>query len=615
VSDPGTSRSMAVPDTVHGVLAARIDRLAEAPKRLLQTASILGREFPARLLSALWDGGGLAPHLHELTRQEFVYERAGADERTYVFKHALTQDVAESTVLTARRRELHRRAADALLRLYPGRRDELAPVLAHHYAEAETWTPAAEYATRAAEAASAAYANREALARYDQALTAAERARLPALDRLRLHAARGHVHERLGEFPAACGDLEAALALARDDGRDSACAEMLGALAELWGGHKDYQRGQELAAEAVRAAEVAGDRRVLADALVRDGLMALNLGRTGRSRRALEQALAIFRETADDRGYAKTLDVLAMAEGVGGDIARAIEDGREAIARYEALGERMALTSVLSTVGIWLVYGGDVREGEAMLRRAVDAAVAVGTRSQEAFAHMALAQRGLMYGGMTAARHEAETAYRIAREIDHREWMSGALSVLGGIQRECGDVAGARRTHEEMIGIARELGGALWLAGGLAELALDTVALGDLETAGRSAEEAETVAAEAAEFLALAWLARAALALVGERWDDVLGLVRRIRTDARQFRVLVAEASQFEGAALARLGHPAEAEAVLRAGQSEASAIAAQPAHARLGFALADVLDARGRPDEAAAERTAAQAVRARALA
>ena len=166
---------------MHGVLTARIDRLDEDAKRILQTASVLGREFAPSLLAAIWDGPcPVEPHLRQLARQEFLFERTAGDDAVYVFKHALTQDVAEATLLPSRRRELHRRAGEALERLHPDRLAELAPRLAHHYVEAEAWGPAAEHARRAAEAARAVFANREALARYDQAINAAQRAGLPA---------------------------------------------------------------------------------------------------------------------------------------------------------------------------------------------------------------------------------------------------------------------------------------------------------------------------------------------------------------------------------------------------------------------------------------------------
>src|SRR4029453_11469719 len=101
-----------VPDTVHGVLTARIARLGEVPKRVLQTGSVLGREFPLRLLQAMEDESGtrdLGPHMAELARLEVLYERTEAGEPVYVFKHALTQDVACATLVAPRRRALHRR--------------------------------------------------------------------------------------------------------------------------------------------------------------------------------------------------------------------------------------------------------------------------------------------------------------------------------------------------------------------------------------------------------------------------------------------------------------------------------------------------------------------------
>jgi predicted ATPase len=96
VVEHGDLRSLpAVPDTVQGVLAVRIDRLPEEPKRLLQTASALGREFSSRLLGALWDTPDvLEAYLEELQRLEFLYERTEASEPVYVCKHVLTAVVA-----------------------------------------------------------------------------------------------------------------------------------------------------------------------------------------------------------------------------------------------------------------------------------------------------------------------------------------------------------------------------------------------------------------------------------------------------------------------------------------------------------------------------------------
>jgi class 3 adenylate cyclase/tetratricopeptide (TPR) repeat protein len=125
-----------IPDSVQAVLAARIDLLAEAEKAALQAAAVIGRVFWTSPVYELVEG--LAPDLHLLETRDFIRQRAGssiAGEVEYAFKHALTREVAYGSLTKARRAQLHTRFADWLERLGEGR-DEHAPLLAHHYAEA-----------------------------------------------------------------------------------------------------------------------------------------------------------------------------------------------------------------------------------------------------------------------------------------------------------------------------------------------------------------------------------------------------------------------------------------------------------------------------------------------
>src|SRR5262249_30884610 len=106
---------VAVPDTIQGVITARIDRLPDSPKRLLQTASVLGRDVPLRLLRAIWEEPDtLEASLQELQRLEFFYEHVGVEDSVYIFKHALTQEVAYASLLNSHRQGLHAVAGQAL---------------------------------------------------------------------------------------------------------------------------------------------------------------------------------------------------------------------------------------------------------------------------------------------------------------------------------------------------------------------------------------------------------------------------------------------------------------------------------------------------------------------
>jgi class 3 adenylate cyclase/predicted ATPase len=160
-----------VPDTIQGVLMARIDRLPEAHKRLLQTASVLGRAFAPRLLQALWEEPTpLEALLMDLKRLEFLYDRARGEEPVYVFKHALTQEVAYESVLTTRRQVLHAAAGRALERLYPDWLVERSEELAHHYTEAGLNEQAVSYWQRAGQKAIERSAHVEAIAHLRQGL-------------------------------------------------------------------------------------------------------------------------------------------------------------------------------------------------------------------------------------------------------------------------------------------------------------------------------------------------------------------------------------------------------------------------------------------------------------
>ena len=110
-----------LPGTVQAVLMSRIDRLPRAARSLLQIASVLGREFHLRLVEQLWNNAERLDYLlNELMRLQLIYERIEVDERILVFSHALVQDAAYESLLKSRRQEMHRQAAQAIEKLFPG---------------------------------------------------------------------------------------------------------------------------------------------------------------------------------------------------------------------------------------------------------------------------------------------------------------------------------------------------------------------------------------------------------------------------------------------------------------------------------------------------------------
>ena len=114
-----------VPDTIQGIIAARIDRLDESLKRIMHVASVIGREFAFRILQSITEmKEELKGHLLNLQGLEFIYEKRLFPELEYIFKHALTQEVAYNSLLLTRRKEIHGKIGRAIEELYANRLEE-----------------------------------------------------------------------------------------------------------------------------------------------------------------------------------------------------------------------------------------------------------------------------------------------------------------------------------------------------------------------------------------------------------------------------------------------------------------------------------------------------------
>ncbi|MBI3756687.1 MAG: AAA family ATPase, partial [Deltaproteobacteria bacterium] len=154
-----------IPPTVQGLLAARIDRLAPDEKALLQQLSVIGREFPLGLIRQVitQPEADLYRLLASLQHKEFLYEQPAFPEVEYIFKHALTQEVAYGTVLHERRKALHEQTAQAIETLYREQLDAHYGELAHHYSRSENKEKAIEYLQKAGQQATRRSANAEAV--------------------------------------------------------------------------------------------------------------------------------------------------------------------------------------------------------------------------------------------------------------------------------------------------------------------------------------------------------------------------------------------------------------------------------------------------------------------
>jgi tetratricopeptide (TPR) repeat protein len=168
--------AVSIPSTIQDVIMARVDKLPEAAKNLLQTGSVIEREFSYELIKTVsgLSEQELLPQLSVLKDTELIFERGIYPESTYIFKHALTQEVVYDSILTRKKKELHNKIGQSIEQVYKDNLHEHYGVLAEHFISSENFENGAKYCRLAGKKAEKAVALNDAIAYGEKQVTCLE---------------------------------------------------------------------------------------------------------------------------------------------------------------------------------------------------------------------------------------------------------------------------------------------------------------------------------------------------------------------------------------------------------------------------------------------------------
>ena len=490
VEQDGGVGALRIPDTLQEVLLSRMQRLSDDSRRVLQAAAVIGREFSLRLLAELWqEPGGLEPHLVDLRRLEFVYEKSGADEPAYVFRHALTQEVAYQSLAPARRRWLHATAARALEAQYADRLEEAYDRVAHHYARAEDAHRAIHYLTRSAEKAARSYAHTEAVAALQEALGFVERMAPGERDRTRVDLALRQAHSLyfLGRFPETL-----TLLTGQHDTVERLRDPALAGAYHFWLAHTESHLGRHQAAvvaaeRAIAEATQAGDEPTLGRAhyvLARSGFWS---GQFHQSVAEGRQAVAILERTSERWWLGLAHWGVAFGLGFLGEFRAALEATARADALGHAIGDPRLQTYAAWTAG-WLQAAlGDLDAALAACRKSLERSPdPVNTADALSFLGYVLVERGAVGEAIPLL----EQSIKHWTEFQHTPMRAWFTTVLADAYLAAGDPERADQAATRGLAFAREAAfpyGAALAARTLARIARSR---GRLDQAARLAVEA-----------------------------------------------------------------------------------------------------------------------------
>jgi class 3 adenylate cyclase/tetratricopeptide (TPR) repeat protein len=401
VGKPGDYRlmqallSIQVPATVQAVLAARIDRLSPEAKRLLQTAAVIGTEVPLALLQAIAELPEAALHgtLAHLQAAEFLYETRLFPEPAYTFKHALTHEVAYSSLLQERRRVLHAsivQALEALARegLRPAptqsrqRVAEQVERLAYHALRGEVWDKALVYFRQAGEKALAQSAYWEAVGYFEQALSTLDH--LPEARDLQEQAIDLRLALRSALFPS--GDSERIVTYLREAETLAAAIDDHHRLGQIAGFLSAHFRNRGAYEQSMAAAQRALKLGIANDDVVLQALANQFLGATYWAQGDYLQAIDCLGRTATSLQSAQRYErfgqailpsvqcraFLAACHAELGRFAAGNVLGEEGLQIAETVAHLSSLMWAYYGVGLLSLLQGDLRQGLARLEQAMD---------------------------------------------------------------------------------------------------------------------------------------------------------------------------------------------------------------------------------------------------
>ncbi|MEX2148474.1 MAG: adenylate/guanylate cyclase domain-containing protein [Candidatus Rokuibacteriota bacterium] len=451
VKDP---RGLQVPATVQAILAARIDRLLPDDKRLLQTASVIGKDVPWALLLAIAGvpEDDLRRGLARLQAAEFVYEARLFPDLEYTFKHALTHEVAYGSLLHDRRRAAHGDVIAAIERVYGDRVAEHAERLAHHAFRGELWSTALRYLDQTSSiitqpSIDAVLGGPESPGNlwwrgmHERALALATRERAVAADfsnfamQVTANFRLGQIHHSLGQY-----DRAAAVLLQNVKALDGElCRQMFGLaglpsvfsrawLAFCLSEQGAVEEADAYAAEAVAIALQEDHAFSVVVAHVSHGVLHARCGRVAAAITALEQGLVVERVADIAMLFPLVASPLGWAYAIAGRHDEGITLLQEAVARAEAMqfGANHAQRLVWYAEAQRLA--GRTEDARRSAAQALDIARRSGERGHEAYARRLLGD--LTTGDAEAAAEHYRAALALAESLGMRPLAADVATCL-----------------------------------------------------------------------------------------------------------------------------------------------------------------------------------------
>jgi class 3 adenylate cyclase/predicted ATPase len=463
---------VAVPDTIQDLITARIDGLDEIARKVVKTASVIGRFFSFRTLASIlpyplsedklkyWLG-----YLHKL---DLVPLRGTEPDPQYMFKHALTQEVAYHLLSFAQRRDLNLKIGNYYEKRFKSSLEEKCELLAHHYEHSHDLSKAFIYLIRAGNKGKRGYSNQEAIqffGRAEKVLGQDVRAKKvkrqikqPSKLMSDLLEHRGEVYQLIGEYSRAEKDFLNLLHLSKKGKKRSNQIKALNHLGQAFWLRADYSTSQAYVEEARQISSSIKDDLGLANSFNNLGDINRRQGSFESALRFYKSSLKHFKKAKDGEGMARSYNNIGISYWSLGRLTEAAEYFERALRARRESGDKLGEAKTLNNLALISQDRGKLRQSLQMLGSALEIFRKIGDRRNSGYC---LGNMGGIYKSQSefsSALRAFEDSLQIFREIGDQHALTYSIGNIGDVNLKLGNLDEAKKCYDQTSTAARRLG-------------------------------------------------------------------------------------------------------------------------------------------------------------
>jgi class 3 adenylate cyclase/tetratricopeptide (TPR) repeat protein len=414
LQDEAALTKLDLPESLHSLILSRIDTLAEAPRQTIKVASVVGRSFHAPMLPGVFPELGEFSEVYKDLTTLGTLDLVKLDveaEQKYIFKHAVTQEVAYQSMPFAMRSMLHELIGGFIEASEPDAIERNLDLLAYHYWHSGNLPKKCEYLGRAGTAAQAAYANAAAIDYFERLV--------PLVDK----GARVEVLLKLGKV-----------------------LELVG----------NWRRAEEVDSQALALADAIGDVHFRASSQTAIAEVARKQGRLDEALELLDCAAHGFDTAGDPDGVGKVHHLVGTIAAQRGDYDRAVENYEASLRIRERIGDKASMGSLLSNLGIVAEYRGEYDHSREFHERALALRTEIGDRRGIGNSMNNLGMIAFLQKHHAEARDWFQKSILLNREVGDAWMVALCHNNLGNATRGLRDYASARGHYDDSLRAYRE---------------------------------------------------------------------------------------------------------------------------------------------------------------